>query len=263
MSEQTVRFDDADLDAARATMARAVDGAATHVVTLTDEQVMILDGLDREQIVPLPWLDEQAGADRALVGKVALRALLSQGVVVPGPGRDGEEVSLEAVPDITGPMLLRRTAQAILSAERVTSIDRSWVVCYVHDETGVLEEEVSTSGHHRFSVYPLAYLGERLATYLDPIAAAERDGEPRHLTTAELEEHGPTMPELAEARAVTTVSAVRSGAPELVNVTMYSGPHGAFLLEGGARAAAAGGELTLTEVAADRVRALTAELVAR
>ncbi|MEL7975462.1 hypothetical protein AAG589_06315 [Isoptericola sp. F-RaC21] len=262
MSEQAVRFDDADLEAARSTLARAVDGAATHVVTLTDEQVMILDGLDREQIVPLPWLDEQEGADRALVGKVALRALLSQGVVVPGPGRDDDEVSLEAVPDITGPMLLRRTAQAILSAERVTSIDRSWVVCYLHDDAGVLEEEVSTSGHHRFSVYPVAYLGERLSTYLDPIAAAARDGEPLRLSTAELEERGATMPELTEARAVTTVSAVRSGVPELVNVTVYAGPLGTFVLEGGDRASTGGAELTLTEVAADRVRALPVELVA-
>ncbi len=175
MTQQpTMQWSAADIAAAEQTLARTAPGEVTHVVTLTDEEVAILDGLQNPQLVPLPWLDAQEGADRTLVGRVALRSLLARGLVVPSdeerpPGPGGEpQVGIEAVTEVTGPLVLRRTASAILSADRTTALGKHWVYVYLHDEDRVLEEEVGPSGHHSFSVYPLAELAGRLAVFLDP-----------------------------------------------------------------------------------------------
>src|SRR6478752_5207980 len=116
-----MRWSASDIAAAERTLARSAAGEVTHVVTLTDEEVTILDGLQNPQIVALPWLDAQEGAA-----------------------------------EVTGPLVLRRTATAIVSAERTTAIGRHWVYLYLHEDDRVLEEEVAPSGHHSFSVYPLS-----------------------------------------------------------------------------------------------------------
>ncbi|WP_125773498.1 hypothetical protein [Antribacter gilvus] len=261
MTEGTMRFVREDVEAAQAVLGRAVEGRATHVVTLTDEQVVVLDGLQNEQVVPTPWLSAQVGADRELVGKVALRAMLSQGHVVPAPGTGGAEIGLEAVPEITGTLVLRRTSQAVLGFERVTSLGPSWVFCYVHDGGGVLEEEVTDSGHHSFSVYPVDFLTDRLGTYLDPTSAAVMSGAPRTLSTEELEQQRP--PELTEALVVTQVSAVRAPSDVMVTVSVYAGPRGVFVVRGGERTTETGpAALTLTELGPAAVKALVRDLAA-
>ncbi|MCB7135733.1 hypothetical protein [Cellulosimicrobium marinum] len=268
MREQTtMRWSADDIAAAEATLARVVPGEATSVGVLTDEEVVVLDGLQHEQLVPTPWLDAQEGADRTLVGRVALRSLLARGLVVPGGGDGtdaggGEDVSIEAVPEITGPLVLRRTAGAILSAERVTSGGRHWVFAYVHEDGCVLEEEVSRSGHHSFVVYPLDHLGERLVPFLDPQRSAVLDGRERRLDAAELRAGAPTTPGLATAVAATTLSAVRAGSDELVNVTVYAGPDGVFALRGAERdASGAPAAYTLAELGPATLAALPGSLV--
>lgn len=264
MTEQVMQFAAEDIEAAQSVLGRAVEGQATHVVTLTDEQLVILDGLHVEQVVPTPWLSAQEGADIELVGKVALRALLSRGLVVPAAREvEGTEpdFGLDAVPEITGPLVLRRTAQAVLGFERTTSLGTSWAFCYVHDDGGVLEEEVVDSGHHKFSVYPLSVLDERLSVFLDPVGAAVMSGAPRAITTTELETDPPV--ELAEALAVTQVSAVRTGSDVMVTQTVYAGPHGVFALRGGDRAdGSVAATLELVELGKAAVKRLPGRLAA-
>lgn len=260
MTQQGMRFAGADIDAAQGVLGKATAGESTHVVTLTDEQLMILDGVQHEQIVPLPWLDEQEGADRSLVGRVALRSMLSQGLVSSAPGKDGADVSIQAIPEITGPLVLRRTAQAIMSVERTTSLGKSWVFCYVHDGSGILEEDVSTSGHHRFSVYPENFLGERLEKFLDPTSAAVMSGRAQTFTVQQFEKEAPNIPQVAGSLVVTTLAVVRAGADELVNVSVYAGPEGVFVLRGGDRDGSGNATLTLTEAGSADIRALPESL---
>ncbi|GAA1850119.1 hypothetical protein [Myceligenerans crystallogenes] len=262
MDQQEMRFDSADVDAAQGVMGRIVPGKSTRVVALTDEQVLILDGVETEQVVPLPWLDEQGDADRSLVGRVALRSMLSQGLVKTLPTADGSDVTLEAIPEITGPLVLRRTAQAIMSVERTTSLGKSWVFCYVHDGLGILEEDVADSGHHRFSVYSQDHLGERLQGFLDPTSAAVLSGRTRTFGVGQFEAEAASIPEVAEAQVVTTLAVVRAEAEEIVNVSVFAGPQGVFVLRGSDRDGSGNETLTLTEAGAADLRALPGSLVA-
>jgi hypothetical protein len=261
LSEQTLNFTKADYDAAIAVVGRGEAGKATRVVNLTDEQLMALDGVQTTQPTPMPWLQTQGDIDKELVVKVALRALLSQGLVVPASRGEGKEVGIDAIPELTGTLVLRRTAQAILSVERVTTLGRHWVFCYVHEGYGILEEEVATSGHHTYSVYPEAYLGERLETYLDPTSAAIMAGKSRTFTVPEFEAAAPSLPELAEALTVCVLSAVKFGSDIVRNATVYSGPRGVFTLEGGERDGV-DDRLVLAEVGSAVVRALPGKLLA-
>lgn len=267
--QQTLRWSASDVAAAEQTLAGATAGEVTHVVTLTDEEVVILDGIETSQIVPLPWLDAQEGADRSLVGRVALRSLLARGLVVPStqhtPGPDGEpQVGIEASPEVTGPLVLRRTALAILSAERTTALGKHWVYVYLHDDDLVLEEEVAPSGHHAFSVYPLSDLPSRLSVFLDPAAKAVLDGRTQSFTTEAFAAHAPTSPELAGAVAVTVLGSVRADSDLLVQVSVYATPDGVYLVRGGTHGP--GGEpvgLELTEIGPATLRRLPLDLLGR
>lgn len=256
-----MKFTKADYEAAIAVLGRSEAGKPVGIVNLTDEQVMALDGVQAVQPTPMPWLDAQGDVDKELVVKVALRALLSQGLVVPASRGEGKEVGIDAIPELTGTLVLRRTAQAILSAERVTTLGRHWVYCYVHEGYGILEEEVATSGHHTFSVYPEAYLGERLEQFLDPTSAAIMAGKPRTFTVQEFEAAAPNLPELNEALTVTVVSVAKVGAELIRNVTVYSGPRGVFTVQGDLRDGV-NDHLVLTEVGAAVVRDLPGRLLA-
>lgn len=256
-----MNFTKADFEAAIAVLGRSEEGKPVGIVNLTDEQVMALDGVQAVQPTAMPWLEAQGDIDKELVVKVALRALLSQGLVVPANRGEGKDVGIDAIPELTGTLVLRRTAQAILSAERVTTLGRHRVYCYVHEGYGVLEEEVANSGHHTFSVYPEAYLGERLEQYLDPTSAAIMAGKPRTFTVPEFEAAAPNLPELNEALTVTVVSVAKAGAETLRNVTVYSGPRGVFTVQGDLRDGV-NDRLVLTEVGAAVVRALPGKLLA-
>ncbi|WP_237841040.1 hypothetical protein [Cellulosimicrobium cellulans] len=268
--QQTMRWSAADIAAAEQTLARTAPGEVTHVVTLTDEEVAILDGLPNVQIVPLPWLDAQVGADRTLVGRVALRSLLARGLVVPSdeerpPGPDGQpQVGIDAVPEVTGPLVLRRTANAILSAERTTALGKHWVFVYLHEDDQVLEEEIGPSGHHSFSVYPLAEVTGRLAVFLDPAAKAVLDGRTQTFTTDEFAASARTSPELADAVAVTVLGAVRAGSDVLVQVSVYATPDGVYAVRGGEHGAdGAPVTLEMAEIGPATLRRLPTELLGR
>ena len=61
MTTSTMRWSPSDVAAAQAVLDRATVDETTPLVTLTDEEVVILDGLENAQLVPTPWLDAQDG----------------------------------------------------------------------------------------------------------------------------------------------------------------------------------------------------------
>lgn len=266
MTEPAVmRFSETDIEAAKATLAKTKDGEAVGIVLLTDEEVMILDGLENEQLVPTPWLSSQEGVDKALVGRVALRSLLAREMAFPDEAADGS-VKVRAHPGITGALVLRRAARAIVSLERTTTQGKQWVFAYLHEEDGVatvLEEEITGSGQHGFSVYPRAYLGERLQSFLDPTDAALMSGRTETLSAVELQEKAANMPQLNEAVAVSILTGIVKGRDQLVNMTVYAGPHGVHVVRG-TEHDETGSPVTysLTETGPNGIRALPDELVA-
>lgn len=265
MSEPTVmRFSETDIEAARATLAKARPGEVVAIVLLTDEEVVILDGLQHEQLVPTPWLDRQEGLDLTVAGRVALRSLLAREMAIPEEQADGT-TKVRAHPGITGALVLRRAARAIVSLERTTSQGKEWVFAYLHEEDGVaavLEEEISESGQHGFAVYHRELLGERLQKFLDPTSAAVMGGETRTMSAPELEASAALMPELNEAVAVSILTGIVKGRDELVNVSVYTGPHGAYVVRG-TEHDAGGSPVTysLTETGPRGLRAIPEELV--
>ena len=261
MSTSTMRWSSSDIAAAQAVLDRAPADETTALVTLTDEEVVILDGLDNAQLVPTPWLDAQDG-DRSLLGRVALRSLLARGLVVP-TGATDTELGIEATPDITGPLVLRRTARALLVAHRTTSLDTSWVYLYLHEDDVVLEEEIGTSGHHTFRVYPLGSMAERLAAYLDPAQVTGEDGTPTTIDADDFAKRAPTLPGLADAQAVTVLTAARAGEDHVRTVSVYTGPSAVHLVQGSAEGTDTGPRtVDVAEISAQTLRSLPAEMLA-
>ncbi len=79
MSEnKAMEFGPDDVTAARATLAQARDGEVMNVVLLTDEEVMILDGLEHEQLVPTPCARRTAPSSRARCRQARNRATISK-----------------------------------------------------------------------------------------------------------------------------------------------------------------------------------------
>jgi hypothetical protein len=280
MTEQAMQWSAHDLAAAREVLAESRTGEVRHIVTLTDEEIIILDGLQHPQLVALPWLTDQEGADHDLVGRVALRSLLVRGLVdvqqvdsvdaaeaaAASPSTsDASGVGIVAVPQITGSLVLRRTGQAILVAARTTALGQHWVYVYAHgvnaDRDTIVEEEVSEAGLHSFSVYPVAELGPRLTAFMDPAGAAVMDGRRRAISASELETVAATIPALAQAAAVTVLSVVRAGSDLAESKTIYSGPAGVHVLEA-ASVEAPDGQLVLREVGPSTLSEIPAELLA-
>lgn len=261
MSTSTMRWSPGDIAAAKAVLDRATPDETTALVTLTDEEVVILDGLENAQLVPTPWLDAQDG-DRSLLGRVALRSLLARGLVVP-TGVEKDEIGIEATADITGPLVLRRTARAILVAHRTTSVDTSWLYLYLHEDDVVLEEEVGTSGHHAFSVYPLGRAEGRLAVYLDPAQAAGDDGTVSTFDADDFATLAPTLPGLADARAVTVLTVARAGDDLVRTASVYTGPGGVHLVRGSGPESGAGpATVDVSEIGTATLRALPTTMLA-
>lgn len=219
MSEKTIEWTTRDVDSAKMVLSKTPE-ESENLPTLTDEEVVALDGIDREQFVALPFLDEN-NEQRKLACNVALRGLMAKALAFPVVA-EGDETptGLNAVEDITGIMTLRRTSQRIVSAERTAANGKYWLYGYLHDAT-VLEEIVSDGGIHEFSVYPVAALADRLVTLADPHSAAAGDGQGREFTESQFETQAPDV--LGDTRAVTAVTGIGVESQTLSNVTVYTG----------------------------------------
>ncbi len=108
--------------------------SAPPLPTLTDEEVVALDGVQHEQLVALPWLSAQ-DASKELMCAIALRGLLAKELVYPVVFEGETEPSrLHATEEITGALTLRRSGSSVVSVERTVSTGKRWLYGYLHDE---------------------------------------------------------------------------------------------------------------------------------
>ena len=95
-------------------------------------------------------------------------------------------------------------------------------------------------------------------------AKAVLDGRSQTFTPDELAAQAPTLPELTDAVAVTTLAGVRAGSDVLVQVSVYATPDGVYVVRGTEHGEdGAPVTLTLSEVGPATVRRLPLELLGR
>lgn len=210
------------------------------VVTLSDEQIAALDGYERRQFVALPWLDAHP-EQRRVAAAVALRGMIAGGQVLTRTARHEEGPRWRAVPEISGCLVLRRTAESFTTAERTVRTEAGPQVhrlhCYSHPG-GVLEEETTADGLHRFTVLRAGEATVRLAAFLDPAgladpaADAESDtgGGSVHVRGSELPAH-PLAAQLAETRALTVLTRVRTADGTVQQLSAYATAGGMLTME--------------------------------
>lgn len=227
MSTSTMKWTQRDVECAAKVLAQA-SPEGTALTTLTDEEIVALDGVQHEQIVALPWLSSQDAGNKDLMCAVALRGLLAKEYVYPVVFEGETEPSrLHAIEEITGSLTLRRSGDAVVSVERTVSTGKRWLYAYVHVE-GVLLEEVDDGGLHGFTVVSRGKATERLAAFVDPENAATRDTEPAVYTEPAFEQHAATA--LADTRAASNVVAFTTASDDFPTVTVYTGPSGVHVL---------------------------------
>ncbi len=210
------------------------------VVTLSDEQIAALDGYERRQFVALPWLDAHP-EQRRVAAAVALRGMIAGGQVLTRTARHEEGPRWRAVPEISGCLVLRRTAESFTTAERTVRTEAGPQVhrlhCYTHPR-GVLEEETTADGLHRFTVLRAEEATVRLAAFLDPAgladpaadAAFDTAGGSVHVRGSELPAH-PLAAQLAETRALTVLTRVRTADGTVQQLSAYATADGMLTME--------------------------------
>ena len=210
------------------------------VVTLSDEQIAALDGYERRQFVALPWLDAHP-EQRRVAAAVALRGMIDGGQVLTRTARHEEGPRWRAIPEISGCLVLRRTAESFTTAERTVRTEAGPQVhrlhCYTHPG-GVLEEETTADGLHRFTMLDPAEAGARLAAFLDPAgladpaadAASDAEGGSVHVRGSELPAH-PLAAQLAATRALTVLTRVRTADGTVQQVSAYATADGMLTME--------------------------------
>jgi hypothetical protein len=226
MSTTTMKWSQRDVECAARILGSA-SAEGTPLPTLTDEEVVALDGIQHEQIVALPWLSVQdAGKD--IMCAIALRGLLAKELAYPVIFEGETEPSrLHATEEITGALTLRRSADTVVSIERTVSTGKRWLYAYVHVE-GVLLEEIDEGGLHGFTVVTRDALTSRLVAFVDPEGSAVRDGDATSYSDAEFESQAPSV--LADTRAASNVVSFSTGSDDLPTVTVYTGPSGVRIL---------------------------------
>lgn len=262
-----------DVAAAAEVLHAAAEGEPELLLVLTDEQIAGLDGADRPQFVAEPWLGERP-EQREITADAGLRALLAADrvheVVDPASGRRG----WRADATIAGCLLLRRTAPTFTAAERTVQTPQGPEVQrvhhYVHPD-GVLEEEITPSGLHRFTPLRIEQAAARLAVVVDREGAAgtasegsSADGtaEPVRVRGSELAAGHPLAARLVAARSLVVLTAVRAEDGAVRQVSVAAAEDEVLLMEAEGPAAE-DPPLQVRALDADQVRGLAVELLAR
>ncbi|MGO1258396.1 MAG: hypothetical protein ACTMII_05555 [Brachybacterium sp.] len=221
--EAPVAYTAADVSAAAEVLARASEGEAELLVALTDEQLAALDGYARPQFAATPWLDEHPDQRRFAAG-VGLRALIAAGLVSADADPAGGREQWRADPELAGCLVLRRTASVFTTAERTVQSPQGPEVhrlhYYVH-EGGVLEEEVTPLGIHRFTPLGSSQVNARLLAFVDPAGVAAGRGEPMQLRASQLAE-SPLAQRLAATRALTVFTLVTTADGGVRQTSVYA-----------------------------------------
>lgn len=248
MSESTAptapQFSESDIAAAMAVVSQPLEESVMEIITLTDEELWAIDGVQHEQITALPWTEKNApqDAERDLAAAVAMRSMLARGLVVSSavsdplteePADQGPPV-YEVLPQVRGTAVLRRTSDRVLIAERTTEQGTVWSYFHVFDlpeGRRVLLEVFGGSGFHLFYLLAGEDLDAQFLKVVDPQGVVgQEDGEPTEVPAATFGESEEAQ-RLAAARAMTQVLVVSRDADAASQFVVFAMPDGLELME--------------------------------
>lgn len=176
-------------------MSVVASDAGRLLLTLTDEEILAIDGAD-QGVVGLPYLDRIDATARDIARSTALRSLFARALLryadephdgagqAPGPG----ERVVAVAPDLAWILAVRREPDAVLAAQRIVAgrpggaggphQGPDVLMRYVHavGEEVVLLEDVSPSGVHRFVGATRSALAELMRAYLVADGGPPDDG---------------------------------------------------------------------------------------
>src|SRR5699024_5330921 len=75
----TPRFSAEDIEIATALLMQPLEEPVTEIVSLTDEELMALEGVEHDPLTPTPWMTRSAADDdaRALATAAAMRSMIA------------------------------------------------------------------------------------------------------------------------------------------------------------------------------------------
>lgn len=219
MTEQPeITWTERDYNCAQSVLGR-IDDPEFQLPTLTDEAIVALDGINREQMTALPWLDEHQD-QRELACNVALRGLLTSGAAFPQIlGQDLQPSGLAANDEITGVMALRRTGERIVTAELKKETGTVWLYGYVHGDV-VLEELLDNAGSHTFMLATRVDFPTHIMELANAAGLESADGEVSSFTVEEFQQQADTV--LAGTLGVTSITGVSLLEETFANYTLYT-----------------------------------------
>ena len=244
-SPESPTFSQDDLDAAIAVLSQTGgEEEVRELFSLSDEELLAVDGVQHPQLTELPWVEANADAAelRELVAAVAMRSLLARGLITTsadadpaayGPGSQ-KPLSFDAVPELRGVAVLRRIPEAFVLLHRRTAAGDATSYFYLFEVQGerhVLWEAYDASGMHVFHRVPSALLAQQIRSFMDPESGTgDSDGGTEEVTVEAFED-SPIAQQLSEARAVTTAVVVSVGEGTTEGFTAFAMPDRLVLME--------------------------------
>jgi len=224
-----ITFTKDDTDAALALLA-AVDSPDYALPTLTDEEIVAIDGIRHPQAVALPWLNSHPREHHELICNVALRTLLTKGFVYPVTLEgESEPTRIGAIEAIRGIMALRRLSQRVVIAELTKGAnEKVWLYSYLHDRVA-LQEIVDSAGSHSFSLCRREDVAGIVMELANAAGIESADGEPETLDAEQFE--AKAAREFADVRGVTIITAIGAREDDAELYTIYTSPDALHGLE--------------------------------
>ena len=226
-AEAPFSWAESDLEAALAVLSQ---GAVppVEVLVLTDEEIVALDGVQHSQVVPTPWFDTQEVEPNVLAA-IALRGLTARRLVRLNHLEDDDgaatgQVMLSASEEITGVLMLRRTAQSVVRLERRSASGTRWVYAYLHQGRGVLLEDIDPDGLHLFGATTSDGARQYLGTVANPYDVEGSAGESEWYTEDEFEALQSVPAPFAGAETAALLTGFAHGSDAVRTTVLYAGP---------------------------------------
>lgn len=235
------QYDSQDIALAAGVITQELDEPATLIVSLSDEELLAIEGIQHRQLVPLPWAEKNLRTDeeRAIATATATRSLIARGLVTMDEVKDprkADEVGPgnRIAPALRGTVVARRTSDWVVIAERTTSQGSASGLFYVFDiDTGrrVLFEVFDEQGMHLFFLLDFADFAEQFWLWIDPAREiGAEDGEPEEFAASSFatSEKAGTLQQSRAATAVVVRGRDQEGAAEF---RLFARPGAVELME--------------------------------
>ena len=174
------------------------------LVTVTDAEILALDGPEMRRVTPLlglgPTVSDQ---QRNLMVEEAANRLFSTGRADDGSPLGGDDLDTPE-PTVRTVLRMRRSWLALLLVDQQMAIGRQWLTVYLRADRRAIAESVTPDGRHTFTALKRAAALDSVAQDLTPFPdAADEDGPHRTYSMSTWQQEAAGT--LAASKVVTTV----------------------------------------------------------